>query len=69
MSDTVFVKPFPRGMSFSVAPHFAVKIQNTKTQKHKNAKYCLQCADNQCDTICVILRTFGKKAKWGVLRG
>ena len=56
-------------MSFSVAPHFAVKIQNTKTQKRKNTKYCLQCTDNQCDMICVILHTFGKGAKWGVLRG
>ena len=56
-------------MSFSVVSHFAVKILNTKTQKYKNAKYCLQFTDNQCDTICVILRTFGKGAKWGVLRG
>ena len=40
-----------------------------KTQKRKNAKYCLQYTDNQCDMICVILRTFGKGAKWGVLRG
>lgn len=64
-------------MSFSVAPHFAVKIQNTKTQKHKNAKtqkhknakYYLQCADNQCDMICAVLRSFGKGAKWSILRG
>ena len=69
ISDTVFVKPFPRGMSFSVALHFAVKILNTKTQKRKNAKWRLQCTDNQCDMICVILRTFVKGAKWGVLRG
>lgn len=56
-------------MSFSVALHFAVKILNTKTQKRKNAKYRLQCTDNQCDTVCVILQTFCKKAKWDVLRG
>ena len=29
----------------------------------------MQCADNQCDMICAILRTFVKGAKWGVLRG
>ena len=69
ISDTVFVKPFPWGQSLSVTTHFAVKILNTKTQKRKNAKCCLQCTDNQCDMIYVILRTFGKGAKWGVLRG
>ena len=56
-------------MSFSVALHFAVKILNTKTQKRKNAKYCLQCTDNQRDMVYVVLRTFGKGAKWSVLRG
>ena len=65
--NTPFSLP-PWGQSFSAAPHFAAKIQNAKTQKHKNAKCCLQCTDNQCDMIYVILRTFGKGAKWGVLR-
>ena len=40
-----------------------------KMQKRKNAKYCLQCTDNQCDMICAVLRSFVKGAKWGVLRG
>ncbi len=56
----------PEGSPFLWRPISQLKF---KTQKRKNAKCCLQCTDNQCDMICVILRTFGKGAKWGVLRG
>ena len=64
----------PEGSPFLWRPISQLKFKTqkhkiTKTQKHKNAKYCSQCADNQCDMICVILRTFVKGAKWGVLRG